>query len=248
MKCIRKACRRSRSRSCSSLHVLTGSRCRPKERSVFHMTREGSLYPPMLTAVANMKASVSPTGVSFCRRAFIHTLITPLLLEKINSLTNSHLKRWNGSLSVFKWAPLAESESLGPPAASLLFNQDELQPEKKTPGWRLVPESWTYFFLLAEHQLLACLFLILCSLLRWSCLFTLVKPAHLSSPIYKPFVVPADPVTPCHTFKSSNTGLNDAFTLCQLAAIINETETEAGWLKNSTGTSWTGGSHQNHDE
>lgn len=121
-------------------------------------------------------------------------LITPLLLEKINSLANSHSERWDGSGNVSKWAT-STSEYLEPHVAWLKFNKAELEPEKKTPGWWLDLKS-------SVHQLLPCLSLILCSLLRWSCLFTLVKSNHLSSPIYKLPIDPADPVTPCHTFKS----------------------------------------------
>ena len=71
-------------------------------------------------------------------------------------------------------------------------------------------------FLIAEHQLLACLFLILCSLLRWFCLFKLGKSDHLSSPIYKLSIGPADPPTPYHTFKSKPGMFSPALSGCYI--------------------------------
>lgn len=47
------------------------------------------------TAVAHMKAFISLTEVSVCRLLYTHShiLITPLVLDEINSLANSHSER-----------------------------------------------------------------------------------------------------------------------------------------------------------
>ncbi len=160
--------------------------------------------------------------------AFIHTLTHRNYISfawKNKLLTNSHSERWNGSVSVSR---SATSTSVSGAYSSLAPVQlKELQSEKKTPGWWLDLESWVCFFLIAEHQLLACLSLTLCSLLRWFCLFTLVKSDHLSSPIYKLLI---DPVTPYRMFKSKpgllglilsdwHTHLNDTL-IYYLSAVI----------------------------
>lgn len=81
------------------------------------------------------------------------------------------------------------------------LSQDVIQRDRRTPERQADLQSVT-LFIKAEHQLLPCLFLILRSTLRRSCLVTLVSSDHMSSPIYKPSIYPAATIILYYTFSA----------------------------------------------